>query len=131
MARDGDTLQTIPLTSTGYVRRNAKRALKDGSVHHNFVYSILPDIDTYRALREAFRGGNTHANRYFAGDVVENVHSADRSSSYPAVMCNCEYTDALIFATNAQIQKLKEDNQKLNDGFSFECKGRKSRIYIK
>lgn len=91
MARDGDTLQTIPLTSTGYVRRNAKRALKDGSVHHNFVYSILPDIDTYRALREAFRGGNTHANRYYAGDIVENVHSADRSSSYPAVMCNCEF----------------------------------------
>ena len=91
MARDGDTLQTIPMTSTGYVRRNAKRALKDGSVHHNFVYSILPDIDTYRALREAFRGGNTHANRYYAGDIVENVHSADRSSSYPAVMCNCEF----------------------------------------
>ena len=91
MARDGDTLQTIPLTSTGYVRRNAKRALKDGTVHHNFVYSILPNIETYRALREAFRGGNTHANRYYAGDIVENVHSADRSSSYPAVMCNCEF----------------------------------------
>ena len=91
MARDGDTLQTIPLTSTGYVRRNAKRAMKDGSVHHNFVYSILPDIETYKALREAFRGGNTHANRYYAGDIVENVHSADRSSSYPAVMCNCEF----------------------------------------
>ena len=91
MARDGDTLQTIPMTSTGYVRRNAKRALKDGSVHHNFVYSILPDYETYKALREAFRGGNTHANRYYVGDVVYNVHSADRSSSYPAVMCNCEY----------------------------------------
>lgn len=91
MERDGDTLQTIPLTSTGYVRRNAKRALKDGSVHHNFVGSILPDITLYRALREAFRGGNTHANRYYAGDIVENVHSADRSSSYPAVMCNCEF----------------------------------------
>lgn len=91
MARDGDTLQTIPLTSTGYVRRNAKRALRDGSVHHNFVYSILPDMETYKALREAFRGGNTHANRFYAGDIVENVHSADRSSSYPAVMCNCEF----------------------------------------
>ena len=91
MARDGDTLQTIPLTSTGYVRRNAKRAMKDGTVHHNFVYSILPDIETYKALKEAFRGGNTHSNRYYAGDIVENVHSADRSSSYPAVMCNCEF----------------------------------------
>lgn len=91
MERDGDTLQTIPMTSTGYVRRNAKRAMKDGSVHHNFVYSILPDFETYKALREAFRGGNTHANRFYSGDVVENVHSADRSSSYPAVMCNCEF----------------------------------------
>ena len=90
MARDGDTLQTIPLTSTGYVRRNAKRAMRK-NVHHSFVYSILPDIETYKALREAFRGGNTHANRYFAGDIIENVHSADRSSSYPAVMCNCEF----------------------------------------
>ena len=90
MARDGDTLQTIPLTSTGYVRRNAKRAMREG-IHHNFVYSILPDYETYSALREAFRGGNTHANRYFAGDIIENVHSADRSSSYPAVMCNCEF----------------------------------------
>ena len=90
MERDGDTLQTIPLTSTGYVRRNVKRAMREG-IHHNFVYSILPDFETYKALREAFRGGNTHANRYYAGDIVENVHSADRSSSYPAVMCNCEF----------------------------------------
>ena len=90
LKRDGDTLQTVPLTSTGYVRRNAKRAMRNG-IHHNFVGGILPDINLYRALREAFRGGNTHANRYFAGDVIVNVHSADRSSSYPAVMCNSEY----------------------------------------
>ena len=112
MARDGDTLQTIPLTSTGYVRRNAKRALKDGSVHHNFVYSILPDIETYRALREAFRGGNTHANRYYAGDIVENVHSADRSSSYPAVICNCEYPMSVFTPI------LKKD---LNPGYISRC----------
>ena len=90
MERDGDTLQTIPLTSTGYVRRNAKRAMREG-IHHSFVYSMLPDYQTYVALREAFRGGNTHANRYYAGDIVKNVHSADRSSSYPAVICNCEF----------------------------------------
>lgn len=91
MERDGDTLQTIPLTSTGYVRRNAKRAMKNGTVHHNFVYSILPDIEVYTALREAFRGGNCHGNRYYSEDIIDYVHSADRSSSYPAVMCNCEY----------------------------------------
>lgn len=91
MARDSDTLQTIPLTSTGYVRRDAKRAMKDGSVHHNFVGSILPNYEQFKALREAFRGGNTHANRYYAGDIIENVHSADESSAYPYVLANCEF----------------------------------------
>ena len=90
MDRDGDTLQTIPLTSTGYVRRNVKKAMKNG-IHHNFVHSILPDYELYCALREAFRGGDTHANRFFSGDIVYGVHSADRSSSYPAVICNREF----------------------------------------
>lgn len=111
MERDGDTLQTIPLTSTGYVRRNAKRAMRVG-IHHNFVHSILPDIETYHALREAFRGGNTHANRYYAGDIVENVLSADRSSSYPAVICNCE------FPMTEFIPILKND---LNPGYISRC----------
>ena len=112
MARDGDNLQTIPMTSTGYVRRNVKRALKDGTVHHNFVHSILPDIDLYIALREAFRGGNTHANRYYAGDIIENVHSADRSSSYPAVMCNCDYPMSVF------VPILQKD---LNSGYIARC----------
>lgn len=112
MDRDGDNLQTIPMTSTGYVRRNVKRALKDGTVHHNFVHSILPDIELYTALREAFRGGNTHANRYYAGDIIENVHSADRSSSYPAVMCNCEYPMSVF------VPILHKD---LNSGYIARC----------
>ena len=91
MARDGDTLQTIPLTSTGYVRRNAKRAMRQGNTHHAFVGSILPDWEQYKALREAFRGGNTHANRYYSCDIIEYVHSADESSAYPYVLCNCEF----------------------------------------
>lgn len=88
---DGDNLQTIPLTSTGYVRRDAKRAMRSGKTHHNFVHSILPDWEQYKVLRQAFRGGNTHANRYYAGDIIENVHSADESSAYPYVLCNCEF----------------------------------------
>ena len=111
MARDGDTLQTIPLTSTGYVRRNVKRAMKNG-IHHNFVYSILPDYETYKALHEAFRGGDTHANRYFTNDIVYGVHSADRSSSYPAVLCNQE------FPMSAFIPILKSD---LNIDYVIRC----------
>lgn len=83
MERDNDNLYTIPLTSTGYVRRDAKHAMS-GLPHAD--YRI--DIELYTALREAFRGGNTHANRYYTGFIISNVNSADRSSSYPDVQCN-------------------------------------------
>lgn len=86
MEIDGDTLATIPLTSTGYVRRDARQV-----VQHNDVADILPDLDLYHILRDAFRGGDTHANRYYAGRILRNVKSADESSCYPAVMCNGRY----------------------------------------
>lgn len=89
MAADGDNLYTFPLTSTGYVRRDAKRAMRQ--VHKSWLVDQLPDLETYHMLREAFRGGNCHANRYFADQTVEDGHSADRSSSYPDTVCNCEF----------------------------------------
>lgn len=89
MKHDGDNLYTFPLTSTGYVRRDAKKAMSE--VSQSFIKGQLPDYEIYRMLREAFRGGNTHANRYYADYTLHNVHSADRSSSYPDVMCNCKF----------------------------------------
>lgn len=86
MLHDGDTLYTIPLTSTGYVRRDAKKAMRQ--VRQGYVRQMLPDYHTYTMLREAFRGGNTHANRYFAGQLIRDAEGADRSSSYPEVQCN-------------------------------------------
>lgn len=89
MKHDGDNLYSFPLTSTGYVRRDAKQAMK--KIPTAYVKSQLPDYDVFCMLREAFRGGDTHANRFFAGQILNDVHSADRSSSYPDVICNCEF----------------------------------------
>lgn len=92
MTADGDNLYTLPLTSTGYVRRDAKRAMHE--VNHMFVKQQLPDLPTYQLLSECFRGGNTHANRYYANITIgqyETVKSADRSSSYPEVLINHLY----------------------------------------
>jgi hypothetical protein len=89
MEHDKDNLYTFPLTSTGYVRRDAKKAMS--AVSKGFIKTQLPDYETYKMLREAFRGGNTHANRYYTNYTLHNVHSADRSSSYPDVMCNCKF----------------------------------------
>lgn len=80
VSRGGDNLQTVPLTSTGYVRRECKEALKDQFLD---LREMKPKEKEYRLLRKAFRGGNTHANRYYVGQIVEDVYSYDISSSYP------------------------------------------------
>ena len=80
VSRGGDNLQTVPLTSTGYVRRECKEALKDQFLD---LRELKPAEKEYRLLRKAFRGGNTHANRYYVDKIIDNVYSYDISSSYP------------------------------------------------
>lgn len=83
---ENDSFYTIPLTSTGFVRRDMKRAMR--RFNKNDLQSQLPDYDLFCLMREAFRGGNTHANRYYADAVLQNVSSYDRVSSYPDVQMN-------------------------------------------
>ena len=89
MDMDGDNLYSIPLTVTGYVRRDARRAMRHTPA--GYVKSQLPDYRLFTMLRTAFRGGNTHASRFYSGRILKNVHSYDRSSSYPDVMINCRF----------------------------------------
>lgn len=103
MERDGDTLLTLPLTSTGYPRRDAKEALKP--LRYS-ISKILPDLDVYKLLRRCFRGGDTHANRYHVGKILKNVHSYDIASSYPA-------RQMLELFPMGPFLRIKEDEQTL------------------
>ena len=105
MALDGDTLYTIPLTSTGYVRRDCKKAME--GFNHKQLAEILPDENVYMLLREAFRGGNTHANRWYSGDILHDVHSIDLVSAYPSVMINYEFPmGEFVNVGDLEIEKL-------------------------
>lgn len=93
MERDHDDLYTIPLTSTGYVRREAKAALAG---YQKFIKPWLPDVEVFDMLRAAFRGGNTHANRWNADKIIRAseqypIYSYDISSSYPSVLLTEKY----------------------------------------
>ena len=94
MAIDGDNLYTIPLTSTGYVRRDIREAIHD-YLPKTWVKERKPDYETYKMLHEAFRGGNTHANRFNADRIIglngEQIWEYDRSSSYPDVQLNGKF----------------------------------------
>lgn len=87
---DKNTLANVPLTSTGYVRTDFKRAMRQGGFLP-LVHDCAPTYDVYLALRRAFRGGNTHGNRVYTGIILDNVTSYDRASSYPDVLVNMPY----------------------------------------
>lgn len=80
VAMGGDSLVTVPLTSTGYCRRDCKRALQP--LWYD-IRDMKPTERQYRLLRKAFRGGNTHANRAMVGKIIDNVYSYDIVSCYP------------------------------------------------
>lgn len=87
MELEEDSLYTLPLTSTGYVRRDVRAAMRHFNKYD--LKAMLPDYEIFCMLREAFRGGNTHANRYYSGLIMRDVKSYDRASSYPDVQINC------------------------------------------
>lgn len=111
MQKEGDNLKSIPMTNTGYVRRSYKKACLGNSKHkgadrknskneyekgkkyrQKYIYKQRLNLDQYNLLQLAFRGGNTHANRYKAGMILDNVTSYDFASSYPAVIiCSDEF----------------------------------------
>lgn len=106
MQIDGDTLHTLPLTSTGYVRRDAKRVLHSKRL---MVRDMVPEYEVFRMLREAFRGGNTHASRHYSGYIIKDVKSWDRSSSYPDVICNDKFPMSAFWHTGfMEIDKAEE-----------------------
>ena len=104
-----DDIATIPLTNTGYVRREYRKAMKTKQLRHKFIATQL-NADQYKMLKRAFRGGNTHANRFLSNVVLDNVYSFDISSSYPTSMAIDDYPMGVFM-------ECKLDNQNKLDYF--------------
>ncbi len=86
-----NTLANMPLTSTGYVRRDFRTAIKKNPDNReNFITTAL-DEHLYGMMRAAFRGGDTHANAALANQVLHDVYSYDIASSYPAAMVTGDF----------------------------------------
>lgn len=81
-----DTLASMPLTSTGYVRRDARIAMKKNKTNRRDFRECALSAEEYIYMRSAFRGGDTHANARYANQIVKSVTSYDINSSYPACM---------------------------------------------
>lgn len=86
------TVNKIPLTSTGHVRRELKEiTMKDFEYRRKVYKAINTDPHVYNLLQESFAGGYTHANWIYADEIVEDVDSWDFTSSYPYVLVTHMY----------------------------------------
>ena len=84
---EDDTIATIPLTSTGYVRRTYRNAVnKEGEKYRKKYEETAINEYVFTLSQEAFRGGNTAANPIYTGVVLKDVGSFDIQSSYPAAI---------------------------------------------
>lgn len=131
MELNNDTVYTLPLTSTGFVRRECKKAMQS---EHNKIMECFPSYDVFKLLRAEFRGGNTHANRYYVDSVIdEAVTSYDISSSYPTQQCcrlfpcspfkevpspSCRLIDRLIDLGYAVLFEITMYNVKLRNKYT-------------
>jgi len=81
-----DTLGSMPMTSTGYVRRDARNATIKNKNNRKIFTAAALTADLYRDCRQAFRGGDTHANIRHSNQLLHDIDSYDIQSSYPACM---------------------------------------------
>lgn len=86
MRNEHDNLNTIPLTSTGYVRRRCRKECAKTPGYRDLFHSLEMTENVYNMLKSTARGGDTHANRYLSGRIWDGVDSFDVQSSYPYVM---------------------------------------------
>lgn len=103
MKMESRDLYTLPMTSTGYVRQDVKACLyKFNRYKQPHLQPTTPLM--YFRLKEAFRGGNTHANRYFANTIIdEKGFCIDISSDYPFQMCSKKFPMSGWRQTDASI----------------------------
>lgn len=84
-----DNISTVPLTSTGYIRRDCRRNFqKDKHNFRRFQRTALNSI-TYKMCRAEFSGGLTHGDRFRVGETVrapegEWIGHRDFRSHYPS-----------------------------------------------
>lgn len=83
---NNDTIATIPLTSTGYVRRDVRNATKKDKNYRKWFVKTALDVDSYKVAKSAFSGGYTHGNRFYCAKIIKgNIGHYDFKSEYPSV----------------------------------------------
>ena len=106
-----ETVEKIPLTSTGHVRRELKHiTTRDYGYRRLVSRAVNTDPHIYNLLIQAFMGGYTHANWLYTDEIIKNVDSWDFISSYPYVMVTHKFPATKFRKCN--IDRLEDMNKR-------------------
>lgn len=101
-----DTLATVPMTSTGYVRRAYReKCLPDRKHMSMFTKSALNE-EVYTITKEAARGAISGSSHLFTDETIEEVDSQDIKSSYPFQMLTKYFPKGKFVKCNNPSNKL-------------------------
>ena len=89
MKKSRTNLYSLPLTAIGFVRKRCKDATWLWS--RNGVQDMQNPLYVYDRLREANRGGDCYLSDDRREQLLGDVESWDRSSSYPDVIAHCKF----------------------------------------
>ena len=82
----GDTVATVPMTSTGYIRRDFRKlAINNRNYIQTFRNNRLNEKE-FNLCTKAFSGGFTHGNRFLQEIIVNKIGHRDFRSHYPSQM---------------------------------------------
>ena len=125
--QDEGSINKIPLTKTGYVRRYCKQhTLKNKKGGRNLKYTEqikllrINTVEEFDIIQRAFMGGFTHANAHHQGMVLHDVQSYDFTSSYPYALVSEKYP--MSRSIEVKPKTLTEAKQYMKDYCCvFEC----------
>lgn len=86
-----EDINNLPLTSTGYVRKDCRKAVASNKNNRYRFKRERLDLPTFTMCHDAFRGGNTHANRLYVNKLLHMLGQEDVRSEYPAMLLLFDY----------------------------------------
>lgn len=137
-----DNIATLPLTSTGYTRREILQAYKGKGKHKKMSKDMKSfkdtalNYDTYNMCRLEFSGGITHGNRLFKSETINGtIRHRDFVSHYPSQQRTKKFPMGRfnLFSNEITIDKLvkyKNDYAILCDIYISNCHLRDKKITL-
>lgn len=85
------TIENIPLTQAGIVRRECKATVSKAWINNCKKVMLSYDFETYKDLCRIFIGGSIHSNKSFRHHVLENIASHDLGSGYAGILATRKF----------------------------------------